>query len=152
MYDCISLAFVDQLKKCINISFSQVPQSWTIVSDDSVWFAKQADWVKKVVSTMPRQFVGDFKDLVALVGNYRIDYRVAVAMFFMAMDSPLNFDDVFSRMVYKRTQAEELLSNVTNLYAAKVPAVHPWRVSNEVEFVELMRLMAAGDPLLKELV
>lgn len=101
---------------------------------------------------VPRQFVGDFKDLVALVGNYRIDYRVAVAMFFMAMDSPLNFDDVFSRMVYKRTQAEELLSNVTNLYAAKVPAVHPWRVSNEVEFVELMRLMAAGDPLLKELV
>ncbi|XP_038897836.1 probable glycosyltransferase STELLO2 [Benincasa hispida] len=157
----------------------KVPQSWTIVSDDSVWFAKQADWVKKVVSTMPvhfqvnykennpteqalaicnsevfyvpQQFVGDFKDLVALVGNYKIDYRVAVAMFFMAMDSPLNFDDVFSRMVYKKTPAE-LLSNVTNLYAAEVPAVHPWRASNEVEFAKLMRLMAAGDPLLKELV
>ncbi|XP_023547884.1 probable glycosyltransferase STELLO2 isoform X1 [Cucurbita pepo subsp. pepo] len=159
---------------------SKVPQSWSRVSDDSVWFAKQASWVKKVVSTMPvdfqvnykesnptgrdlvicncevfyvpRQFVGDFKDLVALVGNYKIDYRVAVPMFFMAMDLPLNFDDVFGRMVYKKTPGEQLISNDTNLYAAEVPAVHPWRVSNEVEFAELMRLMAAGDPLLKELV
>ncbi|KAG7014260.1 putative glycosyltransferase STELLO1, partial [Cucurbita argyrosperma subsp. argyrosperma] len=158
----------------------KVPQSWSRVSDDSVWFGKQASWVKKVVSTMPvdfqvnykesnptarylvicncevfyvpRQFVGDFKDLVALVGNYKIDYRVAVPMFFMAMDLPLNFDDVFGRMVYKKTPAEQLISNDTNLYAAEVPAVHPWRVSSEVEFAELMRLMAAGDPLLKELV
>lgn len=142
-----------------------------------MWFSKQADMVKKVVSTMPvhfqvaykvsstsehtlticnsevfyvpRRFVGDFVDLVGLVGNFKMHHKVAIPMFFMAMDLPQQFDFVFSKMVYK---PEVLSANSSNSYSAQVPAIYPWTVSNEVEFLELIRLMAAGDPLLMELV
>ncbi|KAA8550202.1 hypothetical protein F0562_001886 [Nyssa sinensis] len=98
---------------------NKVPMAWATISiteKDSLWFSKQADIVKKVVSTMPvhfqfnykesrpsekglaicgsevfyipRRFVGDFADLVDLVGNLEIHHRIAVPMFFMAMDSP----------------------------------------------------------------
>lgn len=98
---------------------------------------------------VPQRFVGDFVDLVSLVGNYKLHYKVAVPMFFMAMDSPQQFDSAFSKMIYK---PEVLYSNSSNSYSAQVPAIYPWVVSNEVDFVELIRVMAAGDPLLMELV
>ncbi|PON57534.1 hypothetical protein TorRG33x02_293720 [Trema orientale] len=159
---------------------NKVPHSWITVSikdSDSMWFSKQAGMVKKVVSTMPahlqvsykasstseqslticssevfyipRQFVGDFVDLVGLVGNFKMHYRVAIPMFFMAMDLPQQFDSAFSKMIYK---ADVLSTNSSNSYSAQVPAVYPWTVSNEVDFLELIRVMAAGDPLLMELV
>ncbi|KAK9283904.1 hypothetical protein L1049_012159 [Liquidambar formosana] len=158
----------------------KVPQSWTTVSisgNDSTWFSKQADMVNKVVSTMPvhfqlsykesntsnqslaicssevfyipRRFVVDFVDLVGLVGSSKINQNVAMPMFFMAMDSTRNFDSVLSRMIYK---TETPSNNSSDFYSAHVPAVHPWKVSSEQHFIELIRIMATGDPLLMELV
>ena len=157
----------------------QVPQSWTTISligNNSVWFSKQAKMVKKVVNTMPvhlqvgykesstsepslticssevfyipQSFVGDFVDLVGLVGNAKIHHKVALPMFFMAMDSPLNFDSLLNTMIYN---TEALSSNPSDYYSAKVAAVHPWGISSEPDFIKLIRLMAAGDPLLMEL-
>ncbi|RVX00381.1 putative glycosyltransferase STELLO1 [Vitis vinifera] len=157
----------------------KVPQSWTTISligNNSVWFSKQAKMVKKVVNTMPvhlqvgykesstsepslticssevfyipQSFVGDFVDLVGLVGNAKIHHKVALPMFFMAMDSPLNFDSLLNTMIYN---TEALSSNPSDYYSAKVAAVHPWGISSEPDFIKLIRLMAAGDPLLMEL-
>ncbi|CAL5330731.1 unnamed protein product [Camellia sinensis] len=159
---------------------NKVPQSWTtlpITGNDSLWYSKQADMVKKLVSTMPvhlqvnhkengpseqslticssdvfyipRRFVADLIDLVDQVGNLELHHKVAMPMFFMAMDSPQNFDPVLNIMIYE-TQAQS--SDSSHLYSAQVPAVHPWNVSSEPEFIKLIRVMAAGDPLLMELV
>ena len=98
---------------------------------------------------VPERLVGDFIDLVGLVGNFRMHYKVAIPMFFTAMDSPQQFDSAFSKMIYK---PEVLFGNSSTSYSAQVPAVYPWTVSNEVDFLELIRVMAAGDPLLMELV
>lgn len=153
-------------------------KSWTSVSTagNSDWFVKQADMVKKVVATMPahfqvnykesvkdpqnliicnsevfyvpRHFVPDFTDLVNLVGDLDIHHKVAIPMFFLAMDSPQNFDSVFNSMGYK----QKLESNSSSFYSAEAPAIHPWNVSSEQDFIKLIRIMAAGDPLLMELV
>ncbi|KAG9130048.1 hypothetical protein Leryth_012812 [Lithospermum erythrorhizon] len=158
---------------------NKVTKSWTTVSvgGNSEWFSKQAEMVKKVVSTMPvhfqvnykaavkndqslticnsevfyvpRHYVSDFIDLVSLVGDLDIHHKVAIPMFFMAMDSLDNFDPVLDSMVYKRKPP---ISNVTTFYSAEAAAVHPWSVSTEQEFIKLTRLMAVGDPLLLELV
>lgn len=137
---------------------------------------KQADTVNKLVATMPahfqvnykesvkdsqdliicnsevfyvpRRFVPDFIDLVNLVGDLDIHHKVAAPMFFLAMDSPQNYDSVFNSMRYK----QKLQSNSTSFYSAEAPAVHPWKVSDEQDFIKLIRTMAAGDPLLMELV
>ncbi|KAF8395827.1 hypothetical protein HHK36_019781 [Tetracentron sinense] len=158
----------------------KISKSWTTVStngDNSEWFSKQADMVKKVVSTMPvhfqvsykesspeeqslticssevfyvpRRFVGDFVELVSLVDNLEIHHKVAIPMFFIAMDSPRNFDSVLSTMIYG-TEASS--SNSSSFYSAQVAAVHPWAVSGEPDFIKLIRIMATGDPLLMELV
>nr|GLL36599.1 probable glycosyltransferase STELLO2 [Ipomoea trifida] len=156
----------------------KVSKSWTSVSvaGSSEWISKQANLVKKVVDTMPvhfqvnykesvgsgeslkicesevfyvpRRFVTDFIDLVNLVGKLDVHHKVTIPMFFLAMDSPQNFDPVFNPMVYEETQP----NNLTTLYSAEAPAVHPWSVSSEQEFIKLIRVMAAGDPLLLELV
>lgn len=97
---------------------------------------------------VPRRFVADFIDLVNLVGDLDIHHKVAIPMFFLALDLPQNFDLVFSSMVYK----QNLPSNSTSFYSAEVPAVHPWNVLSEQDFIKLIRIMAAGDPLLMELV
>ncbi|PIN24579.1 hypothetical protein CDL12_02696 [Handroanthus impetiginosus] len=157
---------------------NKVSQSWTTVSvaGNSDWFVKQAELVRKVVSTMPahfqvnykesvkdqhslticnsevfyvpRHFVPDFIDLVNLVGDLDIHHNVAIPMFFLAIDSPQNFDPVFNTMRYKQKPQ----SNSTSFYSAEVPAIHPWNVSSEQDFIKLIRIMAAGDPLLMELV
>ena len=143
----------------------------------SDWFVQQADMVKKVVNTMPAHFqvnykeaakksdhkliicssevffvprrhVDDFVDLAALVGDLELHHKVATPMFFLAMDSPQNFDPVFNTMLYKKKQPP---ANTT-FYSAQLPAIHPWSVSSEQEFIKLVRVMAAGDPLLMELV
>ncbi|KAJ6749797.1 hypothetical protein OIU85_000431 [Salix viminalis] len=156
----------------------KVSKSWTTVSTNrnTDWYAKQAEMVKKVVGSMPvhfqvnykgamksdqslvigssdifyipQHFVTDFVDLVGLVGDLDIHQKVAIPMFFMSMDSPQNFDPVLSTMVYKRKPPPD---NST-LYSAQVPAVHPWNVSSEQDFIKLIRIMAEGDPLLMELV
>uniref|UniRef100_A0A5B6Z5S8 Uncharacterized protein n=1 Tax=Davidia involucrata TaxID=16924 RepID=A0A5B6Z5S8_DAVIN len=157
----------------------KVSESWNSVPIDgnSDWFTKQADMVKKVVSLMPvhfqvsykesvrsdhsltlcssevfyipQRFVADFIDLVNQVGDLDIHYKIAIPMFFVAMDSPQNFDSVFSTMIYKQ---EPPSANSTTFYSAEVPAIHPWNVSSEQDFIKLIRIMAAGDPLLMELV
>lgn len=157
---------------------NKVSKSWTTVSvaGNSDWFVKQADLVKQVVATMPahfqvnykdsvkdhqnlvicnsevfyvpRHFVADFTDLVNLVGDLDIHHKVAIPMFFLAMDSPQNFDSVLNSMKYK----QKLQSNSTSFYSAEAPAVHPWSVTSEQDFIKLVRIMAAGDPLLMELV
>ncbi|KAK6941828.1 STELLO-like [Dillenia turbinata] len=156
----------------------KVSKSWSVVSinDNADWFSKQAEMVNQVVSTMPahfqvsykesakdekslmicnselffipRHFVSDFIDLVNLVGDLEIHHKVAIPMIFVAMDSPQNFDPVFSTMKYKQKPPPV---NST-FYSAQVPAVHPWTVSSEQEFIKLIRIMAEGDPLLMELV
>ncbi|KAF3666552.1 hypothetical protein T459_13634 [Capsicum annuum] len=155
-----------------------VSKSWHAIplANQSDWFVKQADAVKKVVATMPvhlqvnykettkgddtlticnseifyvpRRFVSDFVDLVNLVGKLDMHHKVAVPMFFTAMDSPQNFDSVLNSMVYKNKPP----GNLTTIYSAEAPAIHPWKVSSEQEFIKLIRVMAAGDPLLMELV
>ncbi|KAF5179676.1 putative transmembrane protein [Thalictrum thalictroides] len=158
----------------------KVSDSWTTAAtegNNTEWSSSQADMVKSVVNSMPahfqvsykenspnkhslvlcsseifyvpRHFLGDFKDLVGLVGDLDIHHKVAIPMFFMAMDSPPNFDPVFSKMIYK-TQLPP--KNSSSIYSALAPAVHPWSVSNEADFIKLIRIMAAGDPLLMELV
>ncbi|KAK1428848.1 hypothetical protein QVD17_17688 [Tagetes erecta] len=158
----------------------KVLRSWSTVPYDgnNDWYGKQAEMVKKVVKSMPahlqvnykdhtnnhdstlsvctsdvfyipQRLVADFIDLVNLVEDLEIHQKVAIPMFFTAMDSPQNFDPVFNKMVYKRKPG---LNISTSFYSPEVPAVHPLRVSNEQEFIELIRVMAAGDPLLLELV
>lgn len=156
---------------------NKVSKSWTTVSAKSGdWHAKQAEMVKKVVNTMPahfqvnykeavkndqdlticssevffvpRKFADDFADLVSLVGDLEIHHKVATPMFFLGMDSPQNFDPVFNSMIYKKKPPP---ANST-FYSAQASAVHPWSVSTEQEFIMLIRVMAAGDPLLMELV
>lgn len=157
----------------------KVSKSWSTVSTsgNSDWFSKQADMVKKVVSMMPvhfqvnyketinsdrlltvcssdvfyipRRFIADFTELVHLVDNLEIHHKVAIPMFFLSMDSPQNFDPVLSRMIYEENPSS---TNSSTFYSDKVPAVHPWNVSSEQEFIKLIRIMAAGDPLLLELV
>jgi len=73
-----------------------------------------------------------------------------VPMFFLSMDSPQNFDPVLGSMVYKSEPAS--LNSSLSLYSAEAPAVHPWSISNEQDFIKLVREMAEGDPLLMELV
>ncbi|KAJ6921858.1 glycosyltransferaseELLO1 [Populus alba x Populus x berolinensis] len=155
----------------------KVSKSWTTVSTNgnADWYAKQAEMVRKVVGSMPvhfqvnykeamksdqslvigsseifyipQQLVTDFVDLVGLVGDLNIHQKVAIPMFFMSMDSPQNFDSVLSTMVYKPKPPP---ANST-LYSAQAPAVHPWNVSSEQDFIKLTRIMAEGDPLLMEL-
>ncbi|XVF07223.1 hypothetical protein REPUB_Repub06bG0120000 [Reevesia pubescens] len=158
----------------------KVSMSWTTASTsgNSDWHSKQADMVKKVVSTMPvhfqvnykevvrsdkslticsseifyipRRFAMDFVDLVNLVGHLEIHQKVAIPLFFLSMDSPQNFDSVLSTMVYKQDLPSTNSSSTH--YSAQAPAVHPWKVSSEQEFIKLIRIMAEGDPLLMELV
>ncbi|KAL5540417.1 hypothetical protein UlMin_044933 [Ulmus minor] len=156
---------------------NKVSESWvTVPTKDNSWFQKQADMVKKVVSSMPvhfqvnykgavttdqslticssevfyipRHFTSDFIDLVNLVGDLDIHQKIAIPMFFMSMDSAQNFDSVFDTMIYKQEQPS---ANSSTIYSAKVAAVHPWNVTSEPEFIKLIRVMAEGDPLLMEL-
>ncbi|GMH30637.1 hypothetical protein Nepgr_032480 [Nepenthes gracilis] len=154
-------------KSCSTVSAS---------GNNSIWFSKQAAMVREVVSLMPvhfqvsyndnspkdkviticssdvfylpRRLVGDFIDHVALVGNLKIHYMVAMPLFFAAMDSPSNFDPVFDAMIYN---GGATAANSSSAYSARVPALHPWSVSGKPDFMKLVRLMAAGDPLLMEI-
>ncbi|KAJ4906626.1 hypothetical protein Rs2_10284 [Raphanus sativus] len=159
----------------------KVSKSWTSVkpTGKSDWFSVQAELVKRTVSTMPahfqvnykeaaknnqealtvcssevfyvpKRYVTDFTELVELVGDMDLHYKVAVPMFFMSMDSPQNYDPVFGSMVYKRKSSS--FNSSLSLYSAQAPAVHPWSISSEQDFIKLVGQMAEGDPLLMELV
>lgn len=96
---------------------------------------------------VPRQFVGDFVDLVSLVGDLSLHHEIAVPLFFLSMETPDKFDpDALSKTIYKRGEA----SNSLSYYSAEVHAVNPWKVSNESDFVRLLKAMSLGDPLLLE--
>ncbi|KAK8962022.1 hypothetical protein KSP40_PGU011748 [Platanthera guangdongensis] len=161
---------------------NKVPQSWVSVSLDNKstkWFVKQAAMVKKVVDTLPvhfqvsykesgnedklvicssevfyvpRSFVGDFVDLVGLVGHLEMHHRVAIPLFFLAMNSQ-NFDsDALQRIVYEKSVAVPANGSSLSYYTPKAPAVYPLKIQNEPDFIKLVQLMASGDPLLMELV
>ena len=123
----------------------QVGYKETISSDQQHLTVCSSD-----VFCIPRRFIADFTDLVNLVDNLEIHHKVAMPMFFLSMDSPQNYDPVFRRMIYEENHPSSTSS--TTSYCDKVPAVLPWNVSSEQEFIKLIRIMAAGGPLLLELV
>ncbi|RZR76857.1 hypothetical protein BHM03_00001774 [Ensete ventricosum] len=100
---------------------------------------------------VPQRLVTDFIDLVGIVGDLQIHHKIAVPMFFLAMDALENLDSSALATVVYRTN---LMANasITSYYTDQVPAVYPLKVQNENDFVKLVRLMASGDPLLLEMV
>ena len=120
----------------------QVSYKETLTSDKNMLICSSE------VFYIPQRFVGDFVELVNLVGKLEIHQKVAIPMFFVSIDSPRNFDSVFNTMIYKQKPP----TNSSTFYSAQAPAVHPWSVSSEQDFIKLIRIMAEGDPLLIELV
>ncbi|XBJ25335.1 probable glycosyltransferase STELLO2 [Triticum urartu] len=159
----------------------KIAHSWVTIpleSNKEEWFVKQGAMVKQVVGSspvhfqskykesmgedkivfcgselfyVPRQFVEDFGDLVGLVGNLDLHHKIAVPMFFLAMDSPQNFDsEALAGTVFKTNLAAN--ETFSSIYTAQSPAVFPVKVMNEIDFIKVIRLMSKGDPLLMELV
>ncbi|KAM3410258.1 hypothetical protein ACQJBY_002458 [Aegilops geniculata] len=159
----------------------KIAHSWVTVpleSNKEEWFVKQGAMVKQVVGSspvhfqskykesmgedkivfcgselfyVPRQFVEDFGDLVGLVGSLDLHHKIAVPMFFLAMDSPQNFDsEALAGTVFKTNLAAN--ETFSSIYTAQSPAVFPVKVMNEIDFIKVIRLMSKGDPLLMELV
>ncbi|URE24235.1 hypothetical protein MUK42_15757 [Musa troglodytarum] len=158
-----------------------VPESWVSVSTEgktSDWHVNQATLVNQIVDKfpvhfqtsykqsttegrliicgseifyVPQRFVGDFIDLVEIIGDQSIHHKVAVPMIFLAMDAPENFDSsALATVVYKAGLSAN--DSFTSYYTANVPAIYPLKVHHEYDFVKLIRVMASGDPLLQELV
>lgn len=155
-------------------SWSEVPLQGNKIE----WFVNQGDMVKKAVSNfpphyqsnyrrsvgenkithcgseifyIPQRHIGDFSYLVKAIGSLDIHHSFAVPLLFLAMDSPSNFESkALTKIVYRA----DLPSNTTfaTIYSAEAHAVYPSKVRNEMEFVKLIRVMASGDPFLKELV
>lgn len=100
---------------------------------------------------IPQRLVADFSDLVGIVGDLHIHHRIAVPVFFLAMDSQENFDSKALATVIYKTQPRAN-NSFMSYYTAQAPAVYPLKVHNEYDFIKLIRVMASGDPLLLELV
>ncbi|PKA54359.1 hypothetical protein AXF42_Ash000192 [Apostasia shenzhenica] len=159
----------------------KVPESWVTVDIDansSLWLAQQAALVKQLVNSfplhfqssfkennvegklticgsevfyVPHRFVSDFIDLVGFVSDLDVHHKVAVPLFFSVMDSHANFDaEALTKTLYIKERGGN--DSYLSYYSVEVPAVYPISISSEAEFINLIRLMAAGDPLLKELV
>jgi hypothetical protein len=159
----------------------QIAHSWVTVpleSNKEEWFVKQGAMVRQVVGNspvhfqtkykesmgkdkivfcgselfyVPRRFVEDFGDLVGLVGDLDLHHKIAVPMFFLAMDSPDNFDsEALAGTVFRTNLAAN--ETFSSIYTAQSPAVFPVKVMNEIDFIKVIRLMSKGDPLLMELV
>ena len=100
---------------------------------------------------VPLRLMEDFVDLVDLVKDTDLHQMAAVPMFFMAMDLVSNFDsETLSSILYKKDLPAN--ESCSNFYSSKMAAVYPCHVSNEVDFMKVIKLMASGDPLLTELV
>lgn len=127
---------------------SSMPVHLQVSYKESVTNEQSITICSSEVFYIPRRFVADFVDLVNLVGSLEIHQKVAIPMFFVSMDSPQNFDPVLGTMIYKEKPPA---NNSSALYSAQVPAVHPWSVTSEQNFIKLIRIMAEGDPLLMEL-
>lgn len=100
---------------------------------------------------IPRSHIGDFSYLVQAIGSLDIHHSIAIPMLFLAMDLPSNFESkALTKLIY-RTNVQ---SNATfaTIYTAQAHAVYPMKVQNEIDFVELIRVMASGDPFLMELI
>lgn len=157
----------------------KVKESWSDVSfHGNEWFTNQRDMVKKAVGSfpfhyqanykrsvgedkiihcsseifyIPQRYTGVFSSLVKVTGNLDIHHTIAVPMLFLAMDLPSNFEPkALGKLVYRTN----LPSNTTfsAIYTAEAHAVYPMKVQNEIDFVNLIRVMASGDPFLLELV
>ncbi|KAF2289406.1 hypothetical protein GH714_035982 [Hevea brasiliensis] len=142
---------------------------------NSDWHGKQAEMVKKVVGSMPVHFqvnykdamksdqsvticsseifyiphhyVADFVDLVSLWMIWKSITKLPYLCSFFQWIR-LRILTLLSTMLYKRKPP----STNSTIYSARAPAIHPWNVSSEQDFIKLVRIMAEGDPLLKELV
>ena len=100
---------------------------------------------------IPQRHATDFADLIGLVGDSDIHHKVAVPMFFLAMDSPQNYDsEALSKIVYSTEKSAN--ASLANTYSTRAAAVYPLEIRDEIEFIKLVRVMASGDPLLMELV
>ncbi|KAG6520460.1 probable glycosyltransferase STELLO1 [Zingiber officinale] len=160
---------------------NKVPESWVSIStdgNDTDWHVSQTNLVKKIADNfpvhlqtsykesvtegkllicsseifyIPQRFVTDFSDLVGIVGDLHIHHRIAMPVFFLAMDSQENFDSKALATVVYRTRPQANDSFMSS-YTAQAPAVYPLKVRNEYDFIKLIRAMASGDPLLLELV
>lgn len=100
---------------------------------------------------IPRSHIGDFSYLVQAIGSLDIHHSIAIPMLFLAMDLPSNFESkALTKLIYRTN----VPSNATfaTIYTAQAHAVYPMKVQNEIDFVELIRVMASGDPFLMELI
>ncbi|BAT03003.1 probable glycosyltransferase STELLO1 [Oryza sativa Japonica Group] len=160
---------------------NKVKESWSDVplhGNKIEWFINQGDMVKKAIASFPFQYqanykrsvgedkiihcnseifyiprshIGDFSYLVQAIGSLDIHHSIAIPMLFLAMDLPSNFESkALTKLIY-RTNVQ---SNATfaTIYTAQAHAVYPMKVQNEIDFVELIRVMASGDPFLMELI
>ncbi|KAF3772348.1 hypothetical protein EJ110_NYTH56853 [Nymphaea thermarum] len=159
---------------------NKVPKSWITAptnSKNSAWYIREGvDIVKKLMTSLPvhfqinykenigeeklvicssdifyvsQRFVADFVDLVNHVGDLKLHQKIAVPMFFLAMDSSSNFDSQALKSTIYRVGGES--SDPMSFYVAQAAAVHPWKVSDDSDFMKLIRAMSSGDPLLLEL-
>ncbi|CAN6444869.1 unnamed protein product [Victoria cruziana] len=149
-----------------------------ITSKNSAWYIREGvDIVKKLMTSLPvhfqinykenigeeklvicssdifyvpQRFVADFVDLVSHVGDLKLHQKIAVPMFFLAMDSSSNFDSqALKNMIYRIGGGET--SDPSSFYSAQAAGVHSWKVSSDSDFMKLVRAMSSGDPLLLEL-
>lgn len=128
---------------------SMMPVHFQVSHKQSVASEKSLTICSSELFFVPRRFVADFLDLLGLVGDLELHHKVAIPLFFTAMDSVQNFDPVLSTTSYREKPPP---TNSSTIYSVHVPAVHPWNVSSEQDFIKLVRIMAEGDPLLAELV
>lgn len=156
-------------------------ESWSDVplqGNNNEWFMNQGNMVKKAVGSfpahyqanykrsvgedkiihcsseifyIPRRYTGDFSYLVKVIGNLDIHHTVGVPMLFLAMDAPSNFEPkALGKLAYRTNLPSD--TTFSAIYTPEAHAVYPMKVQNEIDFVNLIRVMASGDPFLMELV
>jgi hypothetical protein len=77
------------------------------------------------------------------VGDLDLHHKIAVPMFFLAMDSPDNFDsEALAGTVFRTNLAAN--QTFSSIYTAQSPAVFPVKVMNEIDFIKVIRLMSKG--------
>jgi hypothetical protein len=93
---------------------------------------------------VPRRLVADFVDLVGLAAQAKLHQELAIPLFFLCMEHIENYDmEAFSHVVYESD------SNST-VYTAEAHIVSPLQARDQHQLLRIMKYMAAGDPLLLE--
>ena len=107
--------------------------------DDSHYVVSKSD-----VFYVPRRLVGDFVDLVALGLQAKLHQELAIPLFFLCMEHIDNYDsEAFSHVVYG-------IDSNSVTYMAEAHIVSPLKARDQHELLHVMKYMAAGDPLLLE--